>query len=58
MRIVSFLEFFVSIIKTFKYDIVGLLETKVSGSKTNRVIAKLGFQFSHLIEAIDFSGGI
>ncbi|KAH1108091.1 hypothetical protein J1N35_011859, partial [Gossypium stocksii] len=33
-------------------------ETRVSGSKVDLIIAKLGFQFSHCMEAIGFSGGI
>ncbi|KAG8475227.1 hypothetical protein CXB51_032054 [Gossypium anomalum] len=41
-----------------KPDLVGLLETTVSGSKADSVIAKLGFDFSHRVEAVGFSGGI
>ncbi|MBA0752218.1 hypothetical protein Gogos_001075 [Gossypium gossypioides] len=37
-----------------KPDIVGLLETRVSGSKEDLVIAKLGFKFSHCVELIGF----
>ncbi|KAK5836203.1 hypothetical protein PVK06_011961 [Gossypium arboreum] len=33
-------------------------ETRVSGVKADLIIANLGFQFSHHVEAIGFSGGI
>ncbi|KAH1066052.1 hypothetical protein J1N35_031039 [Gossypium stocksii] len=39
-----------------KPDIVCLLETRVSGKKANAIIDKLGFDFSHRIEAISFAG--
>ncbi|KAH1122540.1 hypothetical protein J1N35_005700 [Gossypium stocksii] len=42
----------------FKPDIVGLFETHVSGVKTDKIIAKLGFQYSHRLEAMGFSGEI
>ncbi|KAK8366933.1 hypothetical protein V6Z12_A02G151500 [Gossypium hirsutum] len=35
----------------FRLDIIGLLEPKVSGRKADDIIAKLGFQHSHRIEA-------
>ncbi|KAA3487184.1 reverse transcriptase [Gossypium australe] len=41
-----------------KPDIVCLLEQRVSGKKGNAIIDKLGFDFSHRIESIGFSGGI
>ncbi|KAK5819061.1 hypothetical protein PVK06_024018 [Gossypium arboreum] len=36
---------------------VCLLETRVSGAKDDCIIAKLGFHYSHRVEAIGFSGG-
>ncbi|MBA0752034.1 hypothetical protein Gogos_000914 [Gossypium gossypioides] len=42
----------------YKPDIVSLLESRVSGSKADNIIAKLGFQYSHRVEAIGFSRGI
>ncbi|MBA0739955.1 hypothetical protein Gogos_013180, partial [Gossypium gossypioides] len=42
----------------FRPDIVGLLEPKVSGSKADDIIAKLGFHHSYRIEARGFFGGI
>ncbi|KAK5773021.1 hypothetical protein PVK06_049324 [Gossypium arboreum] len=39
-------------------NIISLLETRVSGSKADKVIAKLGFQFSHRVEAVGYAGGI
>lgn len=41
-----------------KPDIVSLLETRVSGTKADNIIAKLGFQFSHHVKAIGYSGSI
>ncbi|MBA0699426.1 hypothetical protein Goari_001064 [Gossypium aridum] len=38
-----------------KSDLIGLLETRVNGEKTDSIIAKLGFQCSHRVEAIRFS---
>ncbi|KAL1156476.1 hypothetical protein V6Z11_A08G094900 [Gossypium hirsutum] len=39
-------------------NIISLLETRVSGSKADNIIAKLGFLNSHCIEAIGFLAGI
>ncbi|KAA3464883.1 reverse transcriptase [Gossypium australe] len=39
-------------------DIVCLLEPRVSGKKANCIIDQLGFNFSHRVEAVGFSGGI
>ncbi|XP_040943158.1 uncharacterized protein [Gossypium hirsutum] len=39
-------------------DIISLLENRVSGSKADRIIAKLGFQFLHRVEAIGYARGI
>ncbi|KAA3486982.1 Endonuclease/exonuclease/phosphatase [Gossypium australe] len=41
-----------------KPDLVGFLETRVSGVKVDSVIAKLSFDFSYHVEAVGFSGGI
>ncbi|KAL1175985.1 hypothetical protein V6Z11_A04G127600, partial [Gossypium hirsutum] len=38
--------------------ILSLLETRVSGSKADNIIAKLGLLNSHRVEAVGFSGGI
>ncbi|MBA0799699.1 hypothetical protein Gohar_010198, partial [Gossypium harknessii] len=38
-------------------DLVGLLETRVSGDKADSIIVKLSFQYSHCVEAMRFSGG-
>ncbi|XP_016722174.1 uncharacterized protein [Gossypium hirsutum] len=35
-----------------------LLKPRVCGRKTDEVIDKLGFQYSHRVEAVEFSGGI
>ncbi|MBA0749750.1 hypothetical protein Gogos_003645 [Gossypium gossypioides] len=42
----------------YKPDIVSLLKPKVSGAKADVIIANLGFQFSHRVEATGYSGGI
>ncbi|KAA3476668.1 reverse transcriptase [Gossypium australe] len=39
-------------------DIVCLLKPRVSGKKANCIIDQLGFNFSHRVEAVGFSGGI
>lgn len=39
-------------------DIISLLETRVSGPKATKIIEKLGFQFSHCVEAIGYAEGI
>ncbi|MBA0776878.1 hypothetical protein Gotri_011819 [Gossypium trilobum] len=54
----KFLRFLREYNREYKSDIIGLLETRVSGSKVDLVIASLSFQRSHWVEAIDFSGGI
>ncbi|KAL1149714.1 hypothetical protein V6Z11_A10G209100 [Gossypium hirsutum] len=41
-----------------KPDIVSLLKPRVSWAKLDVIIAKLGFQFSHCVEAIGYFGGI
>lgn len=41
-----------------KPDIVSLLEPRISGSKANLTIAKMGWDKSHRVNAIGFSGGI
>ncbi|MBA0729523.1 hypothetical protein Golax_023304, partial [Gossypium laxum] len=44
--------------RDLKPNIVGLLKTRVSRGKNDLIIAKLGFEFSHRLEAVGFSGGI
>lgn len=44
--------------REYKPDIVSFLETRVSGFKADKIIANLGFKFSHKIEVIGFSRGI
>lgn len=39
-------------------NIVCLVEPRVSGTKANIIIEKLGFNHSHRVEAVGFSGGI
>ncbi|KAG8479287.1 hypothetical protein CXB51_029072 [Gossypium anomalum] len=42
----------------YEPDIISLLKPRISGAKADKIIAKLGFQYSHRVEAIGFSGGI
>ncbi|XP_031120956.1 uncharacterized protein LOC116024196 [Ipomoea triloba] len=44
--------------KTYKPDLLGLLETKVSGSKADEICNRLGFDEWLRVEALGFSGGI
>ncbi|KAH1096848.1 hypothetical protein J1N35_013769 [Gossypium stocksii] len=53
----KFPRFFREYNRDHKPDIVSLLETRVNGAKADKIIAMLGFQFSHRVEAIGFSGG-
>ncbi|MBA0757977.1 hypothetical protein Gotri_021019, partial [Gossypium trilobum] len=39
-------------------DLISLLDTRVGGDKVDLVIAKLGFQNSHHVEAFSFSSGV
>ncbi|MBA0858473.1 hypothetical protein Goshw_026688 [Gossypium schwendimanii] len=39
-------------------DVVCLVEPRVSGKKANLIIEKLGFNYSHWVEAVGFSRGI
>lgn len=39
-------------------DIVCLVEPRVSGQKANFIIEQLGFNFSHWVDSVGFSGGI
>lgn len=53
---------FISVVMDFvrqnNVSLLVLLEPKVSGFTANCVIRKLGFPFSHRVEAVGFSGGI
>ncbi|MBA0680177.1 hypothetical protein Goari_011889 [Gossypium aridum] len=42
----------------YKPYIISFLETKVSGIKVDKIIAKLGFRYSYRVEAIGYSEGI
>ncbi|MBA0814604.1 hypothetical protein Gohar_020422 [Gossypium harknessii] len=53
----KFLRIFHEYGQEFKSDIVGLSETRVSGDKADSIIASLGFQCSHRVEATGYSGG-
>ncbi|KAK5793701.1 hypothetical protein PVK06_034854 [Gossypium arboreum] len=54
----NFIRAFCEYNEEHKSDIACLVETKVSGKKANDIIEKLGFNFSHQVEAVGFSGGI
>ncbi|MBA0869404.1 hypothetical protein Goshw_027753 [Gossypium schwendimanii] len=44
--------------REYSLDIISLLKTRVSGSKADNIIAKLGFPCSHRVKAIGFSRDI
>lgn len=52
------LRFLKDMIKIHKPDILGLLETRVSGTKADDICNKLGFDDWVRVEALGFSGGI
>ncbi|KAI9128717.1 hypothetical protein K1719_000200 [Acacia pycnantha] len=54
----KFPSIFKSLVFNYKPDIFVILEPRIFGTKANKVIKKLGFQFSHRVEATGFSGGI
>lgn len=42
----------------YKPDIISLLEPRISGSKADLIIAKIGLDKAHRVEAVGFSRGI
>ncbi|MBA0772642.1 hypothetical protein Gotri_007985, partial [Gossypium trilobum] len=54
----KFLRVFQEYNAEHRADIVCLVEPRVSGKKANLIIEKLGFNYSHRVEAVGFSGGI
>lgn len=52
------LRFLLDMIKMHKPQVLGLLETKVSGAKADSICNKLGFDDWVRVEALGFSGGI
>lgn len=44
--------------KEFHLDVVALFETRISGSRAEAVIAKMGFDYSFRVDAVGFTGGI
>ncbi|KAA3486517.1 reverse transcriptase [Gossypium australe] len=54
----KFLRAFREYDNQYKPDIVSLLEPRISGNKADKIIAKLGWDKSHRVESVGFSGGI
>ncbi|XP_039020825.1 uncharacterized protein LOC120152733 [Hibiscus syriacus] len=54
----SYLRHFKKFVADFNPSVVGLLETRVSGCKTDTVVKKMGYPNSFRIEVHGFSGGI
>ncbi|KAI9081418.1 hypothetical protein K1719_036564 [Acacia pycnantha] len=54
----TFPSIFKSFAVNYKADIFVILEPRISGTKADSVIRKLGFHNSHRVEASGFSGGI
>lgn len=46
------------IVAKHNFKLVALLKSRISKSKVDNVIARLGFPFSYWIEAVGFAGGI
>ena len=54
----NFWRAFKTILKNYNPSMVVVMETRVSGIKADEFIKKSGFEFSHQVEAVGFSGGI
>ncbi|KAL1178795.1 hypothetical protein V6Z11_A03G118300, partial [Gossypium hirsutum] len=53
-----FIRVFYEYNREHKPDLISLIETRVSGAKADSIITKLGFHYSHRVEAVGFFGGI
>ena len=49
---------FKTIIRNYDSSMVVLMEPRTSGAKADNFIKKSGFEYSHRVEAVGFSGGI
>ena len=54
----DFRRFFRTIVKNYKPSLVVLMEPRISGVKADDFIKKSGFDHSHRVEAVGFSGGV
>ncbi|KAH1057052.1 hypothetical protein J1N35_035117 [Gossypium stocksii] len=54
----KFLRVFREYSNLHKPDVISLLEPRISGFKADTIITKLGWEKSHRVEAVGFSGGI
>ena len=54
----NFRRFFRTIVKSYNPSMVVLMEPRISGVKANEFIKKSGFDHSHRVEVVGFSGGI
>ncbi|XP_028754199.1 uncharacterized protein LOC114713696 [Neltuma alba] len=54
----SFHRVLKSLLRGYTPDIVVLVEPRISGVKADRVIKKIGYPYSHHVEADGYSGGI
>lgn len=54
----AFRRSFLSIVKIYQPNMVVLLEPRISGFKSDNFIKRSGFDRSHRVEALGFSGGI
>ena len=54
----KFRRSFRTIVKKYNYSLVVLMEPRISGIKADEFIMKNGFDKSHRVEAVGFSGGI
>ncbi|MBA0821359.1 hypothetical protein Goarm_018222, partial [Gossypium armourianum] len=58
VHLINFCELFCKSNNQHKPDIVSLLEPRISGTKVDTIIAKLGWKTSHRVKAVGFSEGI
>ena len=54
----TFRRSFKTIVKNYNPSLVVLMEPRISGNKADDFIKKSGFENSHRVEAVGFSGGI
>ncbi|XP_050229329.1 uncharacterized protein LOC126678474 [Mercurialis annua] len=54
----NFLRVFKNFCTQYRFDVVSIVEPRISGEKVDNFIKNSGFDYSHRIEATGFSGGI
>ncbi|XP_050220226.1 uncharacterized protein LOC126670515 [Mercurialis annua] len=54
----GFMRVFKNFCRKYSFDIIGILEPRISGVKAYLFIKNSGYFYSHRVEAVGFSGGI